>query len=349
MRGFIPFLLLASGCVKYTDLGDQWTSLEQASKAATVDQYAKECAEEEYAKALAHQAFAQIEFDQGDPRRAHLHLDDSAKYMAIALEKAEACRPKDRDGDGVMDPDDLCPDEPAGPNGINGCPYRDKDGDGVPDGQDQCPDEREDLDGFMDADGCPDVDNDKDGLLDTVDQCPNQPEDRNGFQDEDGCPEGVVDRDEDGILDSQDQCPDQPENKNDYLDEDGCPDVKPQKVRITKERIYIDEKILFETSKARILPDSYGILDSVAQVLKDYPYIAIRIEGHTDSQGGDDYNLKLSKDRAASVFTYLVNKGIDASRMKSQGYGETSPLDTNRTEQGRANNRRVEFHIVESE
>ena len=87
----------------------------------------------------------------------------------------------------------------------------------------------------------------------------------------------------------------------------------------------------------------------MAQVLKDYPYIEIRIEGHTDSQGGDDYNLKLSNDRAASVFNYLVNKGIDSSRMKSQGFGEASPLDTNRTEQGRANNRRVEFHIVDSD
>ena len=347
MRVVLSLLLLTMGCTKYTGLDQRWSALQVNSQNAAQDEYAKECAAEEYGIAQAHEAFAKLEFRQGDPRRASQHLDLAEANMAIAVEKAEACRPKDSDGDGIMDHEDQCPNEHAGPNGVNGCPYRDSDGDGVADAQDQCPAEREDLDGFMDADGCPDRDNDKDSILDAADQCPNVPEDPNGFQDEDGCPEGRVDRDGDGIMDDQDACPDQPENKNSYMDDDGCPDVKPQNVRITQERIFIDEKILFETNKARILSDSYGILDSVAQVLKDYGHVSIRIEGHTDSQGGDDYNMTLSKERADAVYSYLVNKGIDMARLESDGLGETRPLDTNRTARGRANNRRVEFHIVD--
>ena len=341
-------VILTSGCVKYTDLGDDWSTLKaESAKVKQLEDYAKDCAAEEYGMAQAHEAFAQIEFRQGDPRRAAQHLAVAQENMSIAVEKGDACRPKDSDGDGVMDDKDLCPQVPAGPRGVDGCPFKDSDGDGVVDSQDQCPTQREDLDGFMDADGCPDIDNDKDGLLDTVDQCPLQPEDINGFKDEDGCPEGVVDRDGDGIMDDKDDCPDQPENMNSYMDEDGCPEVKPQNVRITKERIYIEEKILFETSKARILSDSYGILDSVAQVLQHHPEMSVRVEGHTDSQGPDDYNMKLSKDRADAVFKYLVGKGIDVARLESKGLGETMPIDTNRTPKGRANNRRVEFHIVD--
>jgi outer membrane protein OmpA-like peptidoglycan-associated protein len=118
-------------------------------------------------------------------------------------------------------------------------------------------------------------------------------------------------------------------------------------VRVTKEKIEIDEKILFQTGKATILAESYGILDSVAQVMRDYPKIRIRIEGHTDSQGSESYNEKLSDDRAASVFRYLVNQGIAPKRMSSIGKGEGTPIDTNRTAAGRTANRRVEFHIVD--
>jgi outer membrane protein OmpA-like peptidoglycan-associated protein len=158
---------------------------------------------------------------------------------------------------------------------------------------------------------------------------------------------GPFDEDGDGIMDDVDACPQVPEAQDGYLDEDGCPDVKPQAVRVTKEKIEIDEKILFQTGKATILAESYGILDSVAQVMRDYPKIRIRIEGHTDSQGSESYNEKLSDERAASVFRYLVNQGIAPKRMSSIGKGEGTPIDTNRTAAGRAANRWVEFHIVD--
>lgn len=340
--------LLAS-CVRPGPLGDYYADILADLETTQIDQWAQECAPAELAIANAHKEFAELEFQQGDTRRAEQHLLLARTNARLAVEKAEACRPKDRDGDGIMDGDDQCPDDPETFNGFqdeDGCPEGDADGDGIWDSTDQCKLDPEDFDGWQDEDGCPEADNDGDGLLDGVDQCPNEPETFNDFEDEDGCPEGTIDRDGDGIRDDIDQCPDEPENINEYLDEDGCPDVKPQSVKITREKIEITEKILFETAKARIKPVSYGILDSVVQVLNDYPKIEIRIEGHTDSDGSDSYNLRLSKQRAAAVYDYIVSKGIDASRLSSEGYGETQPIDTNRTSAGKANNRRVEFVIT---
>ena len=350
MSRIILLAALVAGCVKTGPLADYYAEVLADMEAAQVDEWARVCAPEEFALANAHKEFAELEFQQGDTRRAEQHLLLARTNVRTAVEKAEACRPHDRDGDGIMDGDDACPDEPETFNGVedeDGCPEVDSDSDGIWDSTDQCRLDPEDKDGWQDEDGCPDPDNDGDGLLDTVDQCPNEAETFNGFEDEDGCPEGSMDRDGDGIRDDVDQCPDEPENINEYLDEDGCPDVKPQKVKITREKIEITEKVLFETAKAKIKPVSYGILDSVVQVLKDYPAIKIRVEGHTDSDGSDSYNLSLSKQRAASVHDYIVSKGIDGSRLTSEGYGETQPIDTNRTSAGKANNRRVEFVITE--
>jgi outer membrane protein OmpA-like peptidoglycan-associated protein len=342
--------LSAVACHRTGPVLDSHAALIADLPKAQVDQWAMTCAPRELALAHSHEEFARLEMLQGDPLRAEEHLATARENLAIALEKAEACRPKDSDGDAIMDHMDACPDMPELVNGYkdtDGCPETDQDGDGLFDDEDRCPLEAEDRDAWQDEDGCPDPDNDGDKLLDYQDKCPNEAEDFNGFQDDDGCPEGVIDADGDGIYDNVDACPNEAENVNEYLDEDGCPDVKPQAVRITRERIEIDEKILFATGKSTILPESYGILDSVAQVMRDYPKIKIRIEGHTDSQGSDSYNLKLSDQRAGAVFQYLVNQGIGGSRMTSIGKGETTPLDTNRTDAGRANNRRVEFHIVD--
>lgn len=101
----------------------------------------------------------------------------------------------------------------------------DRDGDGITDANDKCPDEPEDKDGFQDADGCPDSDNDADGITDANDKCPMEPEDKDGFQDADGCPD--PDNDQDGIVDAQDRCPNEPETMNGFEDADGCPDAKP--------------------------------------------------------------------------------------------------------------------------
>ncbi|WAS85148.1 MULTISPECIES: adventurous gliding motility protein AgmC [unclassified Corallococcus] len=255
-------------------------------------------------------------------------------------------------------PRPVCPEGPEDFDGFqdqDGCADPDNDGDGILDTADRCPNEPETVNGFEDEDGCPDtkpvppppapVDSDGDGILDPDDKCPNAPEDKDGFQDEDGCPD--PDNDKDGIPDTADKCPLEPETINGVDDEDGCPDKGKVKVLVEGERIFILEKVYFATNKDVILPRSFPILKQVAAVLRANPQVELlRIEGHTDSQGNDAANLDLSKRRAASVKTFLVNEGIAAERLDSEGFGESKPVDTNNTAAGRENNRRVEFNIV---
>ncbi len=146
--------------------------------------------------------------------------------------------PKDKDGDGIDDPLDKCPDAAEDKDGFqddDGCPDVDNDGDGVPDSADKCPDEKEDPDGYQDADGCPDLDNDGDGIPDSADGCPNIPETKNGYQDTDGCPDDEPDSDGDGILDKDDKCPTQAEDKDGFEDDDGCPDTDNDKDGVVDE------------------------------------------------------------------------------------------------------------------
>lgn len=285
----------------------------------------------------------------------------------------------DEDGDGIINIDDGCIDEPEdldGDRDEDGCPEtsEDSDGDGLIDAVDQCPEEPEDVDGFSDADGCPDLDNDGDGVLDIRDMCARIPEDHDNWEDEDGCPDpdndsdGISDgtddcpneggprsnngcpdqdQDHDGIADANDQCPTEPETRNDYLDSDGCPDTKPGKVVVTKTRVEITETIQFETGSATLLSSSFRVLDDVVQVLEDAPEMKLRIEGHTDSQGSESTNLDLSRERATSVRVYLESKSVSPGRLEAIGKGEEVPIDTNRTANGRARNRRVEFHILQ--
>ena len=224
-------------------------------------------------------------------------------------------------------------------------PENDKDKDGILDEVDECPDDPEDRDDFEDENGCPDPDNDKDGIMDAVDECPYEAEDKDGFEDENGCPD--PDNDDDEILDKDDNCPNEKENVNQIEDEDGCPDEAKPLVVLKEKEIVILQQIFFETAKAKIKPVSYPICDAVVDVLDKNPTIKIRIEGHTDSRGKAGYNRKLSDKRAKAVLKYLVDKGIDAERLTSQGFGPDVPIAPNETKEGRAKNRRVEFHITE--
>jgi outer membrane protein OmpA-like peptidoglycan-associated protein len=202
----------------------------------------------------------------------------------------DGCPDPDNDNDGIPDVDDRCPNVPEdreGDHDEDGCPEQsdgDRDGDGIPDSKDQCPDEPEDRDGFQDEDGCPDPDNDRDGIPDKVDQCPNDPEDKDGFQDEDGCPD--PDNDQDGIPDVRDKCPNDPETYNGFEDEDGCPDKG--SVIIQDNNIIILEKIKFRTDSAEILPESNRILDAVATTLAHHPeFLLLEIAGHADERASD--------------------------------------------------------------
>ncbi|MGC6416483.1 MAG: OmpA family protein [Bradymonadia bacterium] len=229
----------------------------------------------------------------------------------------------------------------------------DRDDDGIKDVDDQCVWEAEDKDEFEDSDGCPDTDNDKDKVLDVDDKCPLEPEDMDGDADEDGCPEedkapekpAVVDSDKDGIPDDKDRCPMQAESVNGVEDEDGCPE---RKVIITRDKIVIGEKIYFELDKAVIKEESYGLLTAVAEVLKANAFIQeVEVHGHTDAQGTDEYNQKLSDERAKAVKTFLSETGgIEASRLVAKGFGKSKPMAEGDTDEAHAQNRRVEFIIT---
>ncbi|AEI68972.1 adventurous gliding motility protein AgmC [Corallococcus macrosporus] len=276
-------------------------------------------------------------------------------YSSEPSREQKPAAPVDTDGDGLVDIDDACPTEPEDQDGFqdtDGCPDPDNDADGIPDTADACPSEPETVNGFEDTDGCPDVapppppvDTDGDGLMDPEDRCPDAPEDKDGFQDEDGCPD--PDNDRDGIPDAEDTCPNEPETINGVKDEDGCPDKGTVKVLVDGERIVILEKVYFATGKDVILARSFPLLKQVAAVLRANPQVElVRIEGHTDSQGNDAKNLDLSQRRANNVRDFLVKAGIAEGRMEAVGYGETKPVDTNKTAKGRENNRRVGFSIL---
>ena len=137
--------------------------------------------------------------------------------------------PRDTDGDGFRNMDDLCPEAPEDFDDFeddDGCPDTDNDQDGVEDVMDECPFEFETQNNFEDEDGCPDEapDEDGDGIADAIDVCIDEPEDNDGFEDLDGCPESGPDTDSDGILDEFDKCVEAPEDIDGIEDEDGCPD-----------------------------------------------------------------------------------------------------------------------------
>jgi len=265
------------------------------------------------------------------------------------FEDSDGCPDPDNDRDGIPDKIDKCPNEPETKNGFedeDGCPDSldlDRDGDGIPDKVDKCPDDPEDKDGFEDTDGCPDPDNDKDGIPDVDDLCPNEPEDKDGFEDQDGCPD--PDNDKDRILDKDDKCPNEPETYNGFQDEDGCPDKG--RVVLRRGKLEILDKIYFETGKAIIKPVSFPILDAITATLKGNPAILLlEIQGHADERGNDDDNMRLTEARAASVKAYLVEHGVEDKRLQSHGYGETKPVCPQHNDKCWSQNRRVEFVIL---
>jgi len=324
------------------------------------DNGALRCAPVELAMAESHNDVAKQELSEGNFYPAQREIAIAEENARAAVErsprhlcnpenrKPDAPLPRDTDGDGLLDDVDECPRLPEDKDGFedqDGCPEDDNDADGIADRIDDCPDDPEDRDSFEDSDGCPDLDNDKDGIADRVDQCPDDPEDKDGFEDDDGCPD--CDDDRDGVS----ECP-----VGDAPALDKCPGVagvppdgcqKYTMIVVTEDKIELKQTVYFDTRKATIKRVSFPLLDEVAQALQDNPTIKVRIEGHTDSQGTDKFNLKLSNNRAASVRKYLIGKGVSGDRMTSQGFGEGVPIADNRTADGRAQNRRVEFFITE--
>lgn len=225
---------------------------------------------------------------------------------------AGGCLP-DRDADTIPDAEDACPDLPGVRSGdarLNGCPP-DRDGDGLPDEEDACPD----------ATGVRTTDPKTNG-------CPVDP-----------------DRDHDGIANEGDACPDVAGPANADPQKNGCP-----LAFVEGDRIRITDEVQFRTGTAVLDPSSEDTLMAVKKILTDHESIHhLEVQGHTDSMGNAARNQKLSEDRASSVRQWLIAHGIASSRLSSMGFGSTRPLVSNEDEQGRRQNRRVEFHIETSD
>lgn len=261
---------------------------------------------------------------------------DSCSNTPAGVQVDDKGCPLDEDGDKVPDYLDKCPGTPAAAAGkidSTGCPL-DEDGDGVPDYIDECPGTPAEARGMVDSKGCP-LDSDGDGVADYLDKCPGTPAEAKGKIDANGCP---IDSDGDGIYDYEDACPSVAgikENK-------GCPEVKEEVKQVFKKAL---NGIQFESGKATIKSSSFGILNQIVSIMSENPAYKLNIAGHTDNSGKPEKNLQLSKDRAAAVKQYLVNKGIDGSRMETEGYGDTQPVASNKTKAGKALNRRVAFEV----
>lgn len=249
--------------------------------------------------------------------------------------------PVDTDGDGIPDETDACPDaygRSTSDHRTNGCDDRDRDA--IMDPLDACPDTAGVANEDPRKNGCP-ADQDDDGILDEVDACPTVI----GIASEDpklnGCPD--PDRDKDGIPNEKDACPDNAGPAHKSPGRNGCPVAF-----IRGSEIMIKEQVSFQIGSYLLLENkgTLEVLSAVKDILIAHPEITkVRVEGHTDNRGAAGWNKKLSDARALAVVGWLSRHGVLKSRLTSVGWGQERPLESNDTEQGRALNRRVEFHI----
>jgi outer membrane protein OmpA-like peptidoglycan-associated protein/outer membrane protein W len=232
----------------------------------------------------------------------------------------------DSDGDGIKDSDDACP-LLAGPLEFEGCP--DSDGDGISNNKDSCPNKA----GLVALGGCPD--GDSDGIIDSKDNCPSV----SGPKENKGCP--WPDSDGDSVLDKDDDCP----SEAGSVANNGCPEIYPNDEALAQ-LVEYSRTINFAFDSAEFTDGTPPVLNSIIEILMAYPKANFSVDGHCDSKGSKKVNQKMSDKRANAVVEYLTSNGISASRLTSKGYGESTPIDTNDTRAGRANNRRVEIILV---
>ena len=257
--------------------------------------------------------------------------------------KKNGC-PSDMDDDTILDVDDACPTVPGRANTDpkkHGCPP-DQDNDGIIDTEDACPE----VPGVPNEDpkknGCP-PDKDADTIVDKEDACPDVPGVKSEDPAKNGCPS---DRDGDGILDTDDACPDQKGSADEDKSKHGCPHVT-----VTKTEIVISRQVKFKfgesTLKHTVDPVSDDLLTEVRDAIVNHAEIEqVEVQGHTDDVGKDAVNKQLAYERAEAVRRWLVQRGIAPSKLVAKGYGSSKPIAANDTEEGRQQNRRVQFMIV---
>ena len=240
----------------------------------------------------------------------------------------KGCPWPDTDKDGVKDKDDNCLDVP-GPSANSGCPYGDTDKDGINDDKDKCPD----APGPIDNGGCPFGDQDGDGIKDNEDNCPGEA----GVAANGGCPYG--DEDSDGVKDNEDQCPKTPG----IPENNGCPKIEQSEQEVLDLAF---KNLEFNSGTAIISTESFFSLYKLAELMKTQNNYNLLISGHTDDVGDDELNMELSRNRSEAVKTFLIGQGVEASRMKTEWFGETKPVADNTTKEGKEKNRRVEMKIL---
>ncbi|MEM9383491.1 MAG: OmpA family protein [Pseudomonadota bacterium] len=247
--------------------------------------------------------------------------------MMFPFGKVSAAIPADSDGDGVTDDIDRCPNSPLGAIvDSTGCEL-DSDGDGVPDRIDRCPGTTRGVE--VDSNGCA-LDSDGDGVPDYRDRCPNTPP--GTPVGEDGC---SLDDDGDGVLNVNDDCPNTPAGVR--VDFRGCE---------IRDEISLPG-VNFENNSDILLPSSVRTLNGAVDTLRRYADLVVECDGHTDSRGAAEYNQNLSQRRAVAVCDYLEGRGIDGDRLSARGYGESQPIASNETAEGRAANRRVTLKVIQ--
>jgi len=253
---------------------------------------------------------------------------------AVATGMMLGCDPKA----GSVAPNEAGPTETTCQPTVENCdckpcpPDLDPDNDSVMAASDACPDVPEDVDGFEDGDGCPDPDNDGDGILDAATL-------KVG---EDGS--SVWENSDRRVIGSLEiDCRDRPEDVDGIEDDDGCPEV----LAIVNCQLRPSGKVVFEYDKARIRPESYPVLDEIVAAMQATPELIVRVENHKDSIGSDAYGRRPTQDRAYAVRDYLIAKGVSPERLVAQGFGESRPIETNKTPEGRMANRRTEFWLVD--
>ncbi len=292
--------------------------------------------------------------------------------LSLQLPSDAPATPKDSDSDGVADDVDACPNTPLGTQvDGKGCPITraaaDADGDRVLDLDDKCPNTP--AGEAVDATGCSESqkDDDKDKVMNNVDKCPNTP--AGETVDAAGCSASQKDDDLDKVMNPADRCPNTPAGAQ--VDANGCSaaqrDTDGDGVTDDKDRcpstaagVAVDANgcriirglvlkgVNFETGKAALTAESTPILDEVVAAFKanpDYPG-KIEVGGHTDNTGSAATNRRLSLARAQSVLKYLTDHGVPADKLVAKGYGPTKPIASNRTAEGRTENRRVELNAL---
>jgi OOP family OmpA-OmpF porin len=315
--GSSAFLGCAAAPIREGQLQSVQRSIEHVTRAGALA-----CAPRELALARAHYDFALLDLEQGDAQRA-------LQQLVVAEENVGAAQ--------VLTSERACSFRARGAEEMRasapGKRMPDRDHDSIPDDRDACPYEAEDGRAPFEADGCMMSDADADGVADALDACPYEPHGRDETHADDGCPSPHV-----GAVASSDKA-----SLATCRDAVACAKTGYPNLTIHDKELKLSNPVVFWGDSSNLRESSYAVLDTVAEVLRDHPSMTLDIVAHTDDRGEHARNLLLSQEQAESVRRYLVERGVAATRLTAQGYGETRPIESNSTSRGRAINRRIDL------